>query len=321
MISVVTDPLLYKTQFFSEGLRKIARRCRDSVRKPEYNYGKYRGHYAVTRSLIEGLKIAGIPHNYNPTFSKDLARTVLVLAGVRTLKQAIKFKEIGLIDKLFAGPNIVLFSSDHNSLLANPLIDKVITPCDWVSNHYIEHNPSLENRCLIWPAGVETTFWKPCSLQKRRRILIFEKQNKGPVGPVEPYVQYIKGLGYEVEVIKYGSFKHPQYLECLQNAQLMLGFVVDESQGLAWAEAWSTNVPTLLWRNEINTHQGVTYQTSTAPYLTNETGLFFDDIDDFKLQFNFWEKNKAKFRPREWTMKNMSDEVCAQRLIDMIDKC
>ncbi len=314
MISILTDPLPQGGYLLSELFRKSGRFVRDQIKPPKYNYGLYRGHYAVTRSLIEGLKKAGLPHNYNPWRVSQLADTVVVLAGIRSLRQAIELKRKGRIKRLFAGPNIVIYSTDYDSLLAASEVDTAITPCDWVVDLYVEDNPSLAKRCWAWPAGVDVDYWTPGPALSRQNILIFEKQNKGPVGPVGPYAEYLRQLGYLVEVIQYGSFNHKDYLCALQRACLMVGFVIDESQGLAWAEAWSTGVPTLIWRNEQNTNRGRTYRTSTAPYLTTATGAFFADFDEFKQQFEQWQLARNSFRPREWVLEHMSDEVCARDL-------
>ena len=101
----------------------------------------------------------------------------------------------------------------------------------------------------------------------------------------------------------------------------MLGFATSESQGLAWAEAWAADVPTLIWRNTSNVSNGRRYNCSTAPYLCAKNGLFFDDLEHFKVQFRYWESNRAQFKPRAWTLGNMSDEVCAKLLYDEVTKC
>ena len=192
--------------------------------------------------------------------------------------------------------------------------------CDWTLDLYVGDCPSLKNRCLIWPAGVDTGYWKPDKRIKSDSILIFEKQNKGPVGPVLPYADYLRSLGWKVNILKYGSYSHKEYRSLLQKSVLMIGFVIDESQGIAWAEAWSVGVPTLIWENNENTFRGRTYTTSTAPYLCAENGLFFDNLNDFKKKFSFWERNKKNFTPRKWVIKNMSDEVCSTKLYKMLTK-
>jgi hypothetical protein len=270
---------------------------------------------------VEGLEKLGINFNYAPLGLRHLADTVVVLAGVDTLQQAIYLKSKGYIRKLFAGPNIVIFSSDYGSILASPEIDAVITPSHYIDDLYIEDNPGLKGKIFSWPAGVDTEYWKPESALKRDRILIFEKQNKGPVGPVEPYADYLRKIGWDVEVMRYGSFRHHQYRDSLQRSSLMLGFVTDESQGIAWAEAWSCNVPTLIWRNTSNVYRGRQYKCSTAPYLCEDNGLFFDDLEHFKERFAYWVAHRDQFHPRTWTLANMSDEVSARQLYERVTAC
>lgn len=314
-LTILTDPVPHGRYFVPEVTKSLARAVRDRV-KPHpsnYNRSKYRGHPGVTRSLIEGLTRIGASFNYNPKSPKEFADVVLVLSGVETVRQMIAFKRKGLIKTLYAGPNIDTFSSPK-SILASQEVDWVITPCDWVIDLYEEDCPPLKGRCFAWPAGVRTEYWKPDPTIKRKQILIFEKQNTGSVGPVQPYATYLEKQGYEVSIIKYGCFTHPQYLKELQQSILMIGFVATESQGIAWAEAWSTDVPTLIWKNTSHVYCGRIYRCSTAPYLCAKNGLFFDGFEDFKLKLDYWASHHKTFLPRTWILENMSDEVCASAL-------
>ena len=318
MISILTDPVLSSGEAVSELTRKIGRFLRNRISPPKYNFGKYRGHYAVTRSLIEGLKKTRLPYNYNPWLLGQLSDTVLVLAGVRSLRQAIELKRRGRIKKLFVGPNVVTFASDHGGLLASPHVDAAITPCEWVNDLYLEDCPSLVGRIFSWPAGVDVDFWRPSPSVIPSKILIFVKTNNGSVGPIAPYEEFLRQKGYAVEIIQYGLFSHDDYLLALQNALLMVGFAVSESQGIAWAEAWAANVPTLIWRNESTLYRGRRFYSSTAPYLSPANGLFFDNLWHFQQQFARWEANPAQFGARNWALANMSDEVCARRLYEKV---
>lgn len=317
-ITILTDPIPHGVYLLPEILRKLARMVRNSLKPSARNHdrNKYRGHFAVTRSLVEGLNKLDLLFSYNPTLVSELTETVVVLSGVRTLRQAISLKKSGKIKKLFAGPNIVEFSSDANSILASPEVDVVITPCNWVIDLYLEDNPSLQDICFAWPAGVDTEYWKPEKGAERKHILIYYKQNKGPgARAIEPYADYLRQKGYEVSILRYGTYTHKQYLKELQKCQLVVGFTNgSESQCIAWVEAWAADVPTLVARNSISQMQGRTFSCSTAPYLCDQNGLFFDDYDHFKLQFDYWRKHKHKYSPRAWVSENMSDEISAARL-------
>ena len=322
-MTILTDPIPWGRELLHESARRIARIARDHIRTRRHysNHPKYRGHFAVTRSLIEGLNKIGANYNYSPLHPSRMADTVIVLAGVRTLRQAIRLKQSGLIKKLFAGPNIVVFSSDDDSVLTAPEIDWVITPSDWVTKVYVQDNPVLIEKCLVWPAGVDTNFWQPDIVTKRDRILIFDKLSSSLEDPIHAYFDYLGGLGWQVDIIKYGSFTQSQYLQLLRRSCLMLGFCRGESQGIAWAEAWSTGVATLIRKNTTNVYQGRRYDSSTAPYLCSQNGLFFDNLQDFKIQFDYWESHREQFKPREWVLTNMSDEVCTSMLYRKVTEC
>ena len=318
-LTILTDPIPYGDKFIYQYLKFFFIKLHYFIKKIfGMQVPKYRGHPAVSRSLVEGLKQLSFDFNYNPLSVLDLHETVLVLSGVETLKQAIGLKKKKKIRKLFAGPNIVIFSQDHNNILASEEIDIVITPASIINELYILDNPSLKDRIKAWPAGVDTNYWVPDLLKQSHQILIYEKQIKGPVGPVDPYVHLLEKMNYKVKVINYGSYSLSEFLFELQKSVLMVGFVTDESQGIAWAEAWSTNVPTFLWYNEINTYRGRAYNCTTSPYLSNDTGVFFDDIIDFEIKFRQWERQEFNFEPRKWCIENMSDVVCAQKLVSII---
>jgi len=317
--SILTDPIPLAKKNRFEILKKVLRLVKYTfLKRPLGSHPFFRGHISVTRSLLEGLQKLGISFNYNPYFTYQLEPVAIVLAGVYTLEQAIYLKRKGKIKKLIAGPNIIVFSSDYNNLIASPEIDLVITPADIVNQLYILDNPSLKGKIVAWPAGVDTDYFKPNLNTIRNQILIFEKQNKGPVGPIQPYINFLIFLGYNVKIIQYGNYKIEQYRDELQNSIIMLGFVTDESQGIAWAEAWSSDVPTFIWNNHLNVYRGRSYLCSTAPYLTDENGIFFDDFYDFQIKFKQWEQGHFRFQPRKWCVENMSDEVCAKKLLDII---
>lgn len=249
-LTILTDPVPDGREFFGEHARRFARRIKYVLQERPYSsHPKYRGHFAVTRSLVEGLKKIGASFNYNPSIFGEVADTVHVVSGVSALRQMIRLKQQGRIKKLFVGPNIVVFSTEANSILASPEIDGVINHCDFACEFWAVDHPQLLDRCFRWPAGVDTHYWHPDPVVKRESILIFDKQNKGPVRPVAPYADYLRNLGWDVNVIEYGNFTHIEYLKMLQKSCLMLGFSTSESQGIAWAEAWSTDVPTLIWKN------------------------------------------------------------------------
>ena len=124
-LTILTDPLPVGRDFFSETARRWMRRLKYAMQERSFSsHPRYRGHFAVTRSLVEGLEKIGADLNYNPTKLSQLADTVIVLANVHALRQAIRLKQEGKIHRLFAGPNVVYFSSDFGSIAIKSLLVK-----------------------------------------------------------------------------------------------------------------------------------------------------------------------------------------------------
>jgi hypothetical protein len=319
-LTILTDPVPYGRHFFVEPAKQMARRIRNLISpRPLYTRSKYRGHFAVTRSMVEGLQKIGVRSNYNPQKLSEVGEVVVVPGGFAALRQAIGWKRSGYIRRLLAGTNLVDFPSERRELICAEEIDLLIVPCDWVRDNFIADCPELQGRVESWPAGVDTTYWSstPDPENEPRCILVYDKPKRGPVCLVSHYIEHLKRRGYHVKLLKYGHYLPSRYLDILWHTCVMLGFSPDESQGIAWAEAWSVNVPTLLWNQEYVTFKERTFRASTAPYLTPQTGLFFASLAEFEKVFQYWEHNREQFQPRAWVLENMSDEVRARALCEL----
>lgn len=324
-ITIITDPIPIGIHYFIGMLKKIIRDVRAIFKPlPVFMQSPYRGHFAVTRSLVEGFQKLRISYNYNPKNIDSLADTVVVLAGVEALKQAIWLKKKGYFKKLLAGPNLVTFPSDADGIIASPEVDICITPGPLTCNIYEEDCPSLAGRLKSWPAGVDTNYWKPNILSLKKIVIIYFKNTHAPKVNLEIYQKFIAEMGYEVVIIRYGEYTKEIFLNFLQKAVLMIGISGAESQGITWSEAWSADVPTFLWYTDTTTYnhhraKGRLFKSTPSPYLTDQTGLFFNNLEDFKSIFLRFLNGEYSFQPRQWVIENMSDEVCALNLLKIAD--
>lgn len=309
---VLTDPLPIGRWLYSETLRATARFVRDRVQKPQvrWNSSRYRGHFAVTRSVIEGLGKASLPYRYNSIDLRDEPAPTLVLCGRRTLEQAIILKREGVIGRLFAGPNIVTFPSDHAGLLTAPEVDGVIVPSQWVADSYESDTPELVGKCAVWGAGVDTDYWKPDACVPREKVLIFIKNRELQMS--EYVARMVEPLDHHI--LYYGDFNHDVYRGLLSRSRLMIGFSASESQGIAWQEAWSMDVPTLIYDSRKITYRNRTLAVSSAPYLTEYTGSFFSNCSEFERGWSHWMSPSQRPSPRKWMTDNLNDVLAARNI-------
>ena len=264
-------------------LLRIAKRI--VQRKPLNDiFPKYGGHYAVTRSLIEGLTKIDADFNYNPKKLRDVSGTVVVLGYIPALKQAISLKRQGRIKKLIAGPSLLIMPDQYKGIIASPEVDICLVPSNFVIDIFERVSPTLKGRTLYWPSGVDTQYWRPVGEKNKKKILFYFK--RPPSQLFEQCLNYCKQLGLEADVLYYGKYTIDEYKDLLNTYAYLVHFVDQESQGISLLEAWSMDVPTLVWNPEYFTYQDrFVYPSSSSPYLTSQTGRFFRNFEDFKSLF------------------------------------
>ncbi|MBL4592443.1 MAG: hypothetical protein JKX68_01350 [Flavobacteriales bacterium] len=307
MITILTEPS-FNTSYAS--LKSI----KTFIKSKIFNISlpKYAGHYAVVRSLLNGLDKNKQAYNYNPTKTSKIASHVHVLAGVNTLKAAIQLKQQGKISRLTAGPNIVISSADENGIIGSKEIDRYLVNSDWTISAYLLDNPKLINKIDKWAAGIDAKKWDIKKIESNKSVAVF--YNKRPEHHLYEYCKR-KAIeqGFEVVEIICGSFTHQELKNALQEASVVVYFVEQESQGIALQEIWATNTPTLVWNPEVWMYKNVNYACTSAPYLTDKTGAFFKTNKDFDLLIQ--KPLSSNFEPRKWVLENMTDEICAKNFI------
>ncbi|CAK7052144.1 MAG: hypothetical protein DELT_01091 [Desulfovibrio sp.] len=199
------------------------------------------GHYAVTRSLLAGLKQNGVPFSYNSPFLPS--GTVLALAGLETLKFAIEQKKAGRIRFLAAGPNICVLPSQCDFLVADTAVDLYLVNSEWTLRAYAEDCPVLRGRLAVWPAGVDPAFWARRSAPQTRNCLLYVKSEQAPLAAVK---DVLRKVGITAEVIRYGEYDQHSFKALLEASDCMIYLGDSESQGIALAEAWAMDVATFV---------------------------------------------------------------------------
>lgn len=229
---------------------------------------KYSGPQAVRDSLMRGLAELGVPYTLDPRHPSS--HTAVVLSGTAALREQINRKKKGVIEKLYAGPNIAILPTDHDALLCDPAIDRVLVPSAWVKDVYTTHAPAISGKISVWPAGVANA--APSS--RERLVIMYEKFGNERL--TDAAIAAAHGARYEVCVLRYGAFTQSTYLDLLAHAGAVVYFSQSESQGIALQEAWMRNVPTFVYQTGTVTTKDFTWADPkiNAPYLEPAFGAF-----------------------------------------------
>lgn len=270
-----------------------------------------RGPEAVFASLVRGLKRLNVEFAVNVAIHRPID-FVCVLSGVGTLRWAIKQKQKGNIKKLVAGPNVAVTPLDAGGILSSPEIDACLVPSDQVRIAYERHNPKLRGKIFVWYAGINGDFWRPLDGQMRKANVLLYCKN-GLAELVGQARKLIQTLGFGASEIRYGFYTPEQYRKILSQCSAAVFFSQSESQGIALAEAWAMDVPTLVW-NPGRPHRDFPDMTDNpAPYLSPATGKFWRAIGELQALLG----QSLNYQPRQWVLEHMTDAVCAQMFLEL----
>jgi hypothetical protein len=281
----------------------------------------YPGHFALVRSVVEGLREIRADFNFNPASFGELARVVYAPAN-EALRQAAQLKQRGAVDYLVAGPVNALFADECDSILQTPEIDLVIVPSEWTRDFYRDV-PSLSAKSRVCTCGVDVRYWQATDRPREHAAVVYWKS--GDERLCEEVETIVRQSGLQARRVRSGHGQHQiftpaEYRDLLDRSAVAVFLSTFETQGIALAEAWSMNVPTVVWdpRGDAEWRGRRFTSGSSAPYLTSATGVAFREIGDLKPALDRVFQSLGCFHPREWVLANMTDALCSRRLYELI---
>jgi glycosyltransferase involved in cell wall biosynthesis len=205
-----------------------------------------------------------------------------------------------------------------------------VVASEWVKNMF---EPYYGEKLSIWPTGIDTQSWIPSKGDsKSHDLLIYEKvrwdRDRVQRALVEPIVDQIRKLGLTYRFISYGRYDSAEYRVALNSSRAMLFLCEHESQGLAYQEAMSCDVPVLAWDpgqwlDPWRYRYGEGFVPATSvPYFDQRCGMSFTGLRDFGYKLNTFLQglDSRCFRPRDFVLESLTLECCAQRYLDLLEE-
>jgi hypothetical protein len=222
-----------------------------------------------------------------------------------------------------AGPVNALFADECDGILRLPQIDRLIVAHEWALD-FFRDAPSLLEKATACPCGVDAEAWKPTGSTDGKRIaLVYWKG--GEESLCEEVERIAKVCGLEPQRVRsmsgeHATFSAADYRQLLDRSAISIFLSTFETQGLALAEAWSMDVPTLAWDPQGAAQwRGRTFESrSSAPYLTPLTGRRWRAIGELEPVLRSAMDERTSFRPRDWVLANMTDAICSAALLNII---
>jgi hypothetical protein len=275
-----------------------------------YN-GPVRGPYKVIVNLIESLEYTNTKYSIN---KEEYDYNYLVHYGREGHEKHEKLEH----ESCVIGPQIWPFDMYGQFLKDNPqYYKKLIVPSISPKISFIDQGFD-KDKIEIWPVGI-----KDINIERTgNKILVYHKQRSEE--DLKFVIDSLQDIGYEYEILRYGHYSQEQFYSCLENC--FKGIIVGrpETQGVAYQEMMSSNLPLLLW--DVNEWYDYNLpspyqkypQPSLAHYFSDECGEKFYDKKDFVEVFNKFIKNT--YSPKEYVKKELSYDTSIKKLISIFEQ-
>jgi hypothetical protein len=284
------------------------------------------GIKSVYVNLLKGLDKINAPYVTNIPYDQIRDSDLVGVMGLGTKCLDGYVRE----NRILAGVALVEHPQNWPTLFDDYPVASNIVHCDWVKAMFERH---YGPRISKWAVGIDTDRWTPGpATTKTVDVLIYDKvrwdHDRVHRAIVDPIIDTLKKRGMNFERIRYGFYKHNQFRAALSRAKTMLFLCEHETQGLAYQEAMSCNLPILAWDpgawlDPWRYRYGEGHVPATSvPFFDERCGATFLGAPDFEgvLDLFLDRARSEKFKPRDYVLENLTLEGCARNYVDLLNK-
>jgi hypothetical protein len=192
---------------------------------------------------------------------------------------------------------------------------------EWNRQVYSEFTKESVIPFISLPFGVELL--PPRNLHTTTLDCIVYVKRRDPK-EVDAVIRILDDKGLLYRVFSYGSYKDADYQKALQEAKFAIWLGSHESQGFAFQECLSRNVPVLVCDatsmfveyGAYREYEGKkNLKSTTASWWSPQAGIRIDGIEDFEYALETIRMNLPFYTPRQFVEQTLSDEKCMKRML------
>lgn len=285
------------------------------------------GHTRVFLNLCAGLKRLNIPYRVNDyKYAQSNKDDVACIIGKPQVLTKINWH-----NPILFGAAIYSHPTENVDLLDRYPIRRILVPGEWMRRMCEEAWGSL---VTAWPVGIDTEYWAPVPSEfKDVDVLLYDKVRWEHERYADELINPIKILlekkGLTVESLRYGFYKEEDFHHLLKRAKTMIFLCEHETQGIAYQQALSCNVPVLAWDRGgfwqdpyFYPHKVQFAPVSSVPYWDERCGLKFKNIEEFSEQLDQFIRRQVtgEFSPRLYILENLTLERCARQYVEILNE-
>lgn len=249
----------------------------------------------------------------------------------------IEPNEIPLRVKILYGPQHFVFPDPlHHRVCVpkgpeDPFLSKrafYICLSNWIEQVFLEFSPSFRIPLKAFPFGVKELPQR--NLTNVSYDCIFYSKRRDPA-LYTSIKQTLQDMNLTFREFSYGSYRDSDYQDALQKTKLIVWLGCHESQGFAFQEAMSRNIPILVLDvesmfDEWNVYNHLKGQkqlkATTASWWCDKgrCGEKLHSTEEFETTLRKMLDNIEKYSPASFVKENLSDEVCMKRILDTFNQ-
>lgn len=282
------------------------------------------GQMRVFLNLCAGLRQIGVKARVNDyRFALRNPNALACIIGKPFLLDSIPWK-----NPIVFGAAVYSHPVDDPFLLERLDVRKVLVPGPWMREMC---KPQWGDAVIDWPVGIDTELWAPAKSDAGLfDVLLYDKvrwehQHYEEV-LIEPIRRTLRQSGISFREIRYGYYHEDDFRAALFKCRSMIFLCEHETQGIAYQQALSCDVPIFTWDRggpwqdpSYYPNKVIFTPVTSVPYWDDRCGMKFKDVWEFvALWGEFWERAKARqFAPRDYIMENLTLEKCAHRYVEI----
>jgi len=288
--------------------------------------GKLSGMQRVVKNFLIGLERKRINYTYNrPSFliskSKKVISFGLGMNGIRGLDKTTPI--IAAIGFPYPG-DLPYLCEQHN-------VKKFLQHSQWVLDFVKSARCYDELIFDLWPAGIDTQEWTPVANSSNKEVdvliynkILWDKESRNH-DLLRPIKEHLSSKNLSFSEITYGHYSVAEYRNKITKCKVMIFISAHESQGLAYQECLSCNVPVIAWNpgywlDPVRfIYQRPVVPATSVPFFDQRCGTTFDNFKTFKDRFALFYEDAmlGKYKPREFVLEHLSIEKSTELMLDI----
>jgi hypothetical protein len=274
-----------------------------------YNNSNHRGPGKVVQNLKLGLDKNNIKCKNFITQSNILYEKIGMLQVVNNWNI--------LPASSLVGPNLFVIPSENKAICKH--FNNFLVPSQWVLDIYRNFSELDHAKIDIWTVGIDTDKWQIINRQteKLKCLLYYKNRSKQDLIVVKKILQK---YNIEFKELHYGNYVESDLIDACAWANFCVLLTGTESQGIAYMEILSTNLPCFVFNKPTWDYDGK-HQISPAtsvPYFNKNCGEITDNIDLIKFEDFLDGIKKYKYNPGDFIREYFNLKKCSQDYVNLL---